>query len=61
MPVLINEVNTRVHAFDASSLLSDEVMRVIVERVTAAMVHQAAADAGRARDREIRDGRRVVD
>ena len=61
MPVVVNEVHTEVHAFDASALLTDEVLRVIDERVAAAMARQASSDALRARDTEIRDTRRRVD
>jgi hypothetical protein len=58
MPVRINEVNTEVHAFDPTVLLTDGVLRVIVERVAAELERRAAAETGRAKDREIRDGRR---
>ena len=61
MPVVVNEVHTEVHAFDASALLTDEVLRVIDERVAAAIARRASADVARARDIEIRDARRRVD
>ena len=57
MPVVVNEVHTEVHAFDATSLLTEEVLRVLVKKVAEELARQSADEALRARDAEIRDSR----
>lgn len=59
MPVVINEVNTEVHAFDASALLTEEVIRALVPRLLEEMRRMEAQQAERARDASVTDARRT--
>ncbi|ARE41828.1 hypothetical protein RGUI_3687 [Rhodovulum sp. P5] len=59
MPWKINEVDAEVHAFDASALLTDEVMAVLVQRLREALARDAAEDRGRSRDTAIGANRRA--
>jgi hypothetical protein len=61
MPVTINEVRSEVHAFDASALLTEEVLRVLTRRVADEIRRMATEDAIRARDKVVTEGRRAQD
>lgn len=55
----INEVDAEVHAFDASALLTDEVLAVLTRRLGEAMARQRSDDAGRMRDTALGANRRA--
>jgi hypothetical protein len=59
MPVVINEVNTEIHAFDASALLSDEVIRALAPRIAAELRRIEADAMQRERDAKVIDARRA--
>lgn len=59
MPVRINEVSSEVHALDAASLLTPEVMDELARRVDALRRRDDAAVAARARDAGLADHRRA--
>ena len=58
MPVHINEVTSAVHAFDATALVDERVLRLIVARVAEELARMQAAEAGRAKDATLTAGRR---
>jgi hypothetical protein len=58
MPVHINEVTSTVHAFDATALVDEKVLRLIVARVAEELTRMQAAEAGRAKDAALTAGRR---
>lgn len=58
MSVQINEVKSTVHAFDATALVDEPVLRIITERVAEEMERKRAAEAGRTRDAALTGGRR---
>lgn len=55
----INEVDAEVHAFEASALLTDEVLAVLTRRLSEAMARQHSDDAGRRRDTALGANRRA--
>ncbi len=61
MPVTINEIETEVNAFDASALLTDEVLRVLVQRVAEELARSGREDKLRARDAQMSAQRRQVE
>lgn len=61
MPVHIDEVETEINAFDASALLTDEVLQVIVRRVTEEMRRSQRDDTLRQRDAQVSQQRRQTE
>jgi hypothetical protein len=61
MAVRINEVRSEVHAFDATALVDDEVLRMITLRVADELARMRAAEAGRNRDAALTGRRRTED
>ncbi len=59
MPVRINEVVSEVHALDAGSLLTPEIMDELARRVDALRRRDDAAQAVRAKDAGLSERRRV--
>ncbi|MCU0827109.1 MAG: hypothetical protein MUE52_06820 [Tabrizicola sp.] len=59
MPVRINEVNSEVHALDAASLLTPEVLDELARRVEALRRRDDAAASARAKDAGLTDRRRA--
>lgn len=57
MPVRINEVTSEVHALDAASLLTPEVLDELARRVDALRRRDDAAASTRARDASLADRR----
>ena len=50
MPWKINEVDAEVHAFDASALLTEEVVAALTARITQAMARERGEREQRRRD-----------
>ncbi len=61
MPVKIKEVLSEVHAFDATALLTEEVMEVLTQRVAEGMRRSHAEDQLRDRDSQMTAQRRQQD
>jgi len=61
MPVSINEVRSEVHAFDATTLVNDEVLALITRRVADELVRMRAATTDRDRDTTLADRGRAGD
>ena len=59
MPVRINVVNSEVHALDAASLLTPEVLDELARRVDALRRRDDAAATVRAKDAGLTDRRRA--
>ncbi len=55
----INEVETEVHAFDATALLTDEVMAALTRKLTLALARQTAEAERQQSDAEIGPNRRA--
>jgi hypothetical protein len=60
MPVRINEVSSDVHALDAASLLTPEVLDELARRVDALRRRDDAAAKARAQDAGLADHRRAA-
>ena len=61
MPVKINEVRSEVHAFDATALLTEEVMEVLTRRVVEELRRTNAQDQLRSRDTQMTQQRRQAE
>ena len=61
MPVKINEVRSEVHAFDATALLTEEVMEVLTRRVAEELRRTSAQDQQRSRDTQMTQQRRQAE
>lgn len=61
MPVKINEVRSEVHAFDATALLTEEVMEVLTRRVAEELRRTNAQDQLRSRDTQMTQQRRQAE
>lgn len=61
MPVKINEVRSEVHAFDATALLTDEVMEVLTKRVIEELQRTGAQEQQRSRDTQMTQQRRQAE
>lgn len=61
MPWKINEVDAEIHAFDASALLTDEVVAILSARVSEAIDKRRSESEGRARDAAVGSNRRARD
>ncbi|MCX7288988.1 MAG: hypothetical protein NTW20_15970 [Rhodobacterales bacterium] len=59
MPVRINEVSSEVHALDAASLLTPELLDELARRVDTLRRREDAAAVSRARDAGLADHRRA--
>ena len=54
----INEVDAEIHAFDATALLTDEVMAVLVDKISEATAQRTAENQVRQRDAALGSNRR---
>lgn len=61
MSVLINEVRSEVHAFDATALVDDEVVELITRRVAVELDRMRSDEAERHRDTALTGRRRTED
>lgn len=61
MPVRINEVHSEVMAFDASALLTEEVVQVLTRRIAEELARRGRDDALRDRDATIAPQRRHME
>jgi hypothetical protein len=61
MPVKINEVRSEVHAFDATALLTEEVMEMLTRRVAEELRRTNAQDQLRSRDTQMTQQRRQTE
>ena len=61
MPVRINEVHSEVMAFDASALLTEEVVQVLTRRIAEELARRGRDDALRGKDATIAPQRRRVE
>ena len=61
MPIRINEVNSTVHAFDATALLTEEVLSVLIDRLTEEVERRQREGESRRQDTQVDQGRRAVD
>ena len=61
MPVTIDEIDTEVNAFDPSMLLTEEVLRILAQRVAEEIARTRREDRLRERDAEVSNQRRKAE